>query len=214
MWCDIEHIIWDWNGTLLDDVSACVTAINRMLVVRGKQTVDVNHYRRIFDFPVKGYYLALGFDLDREDWDAMAREFHDAYAEAVRECSLHHQIPAILAELQKMKIGLSVLSASEKRLLENMLSVYQIRDRFLHVYGLDDLYAHSKLEQGMDLMQMLQIDPSRVLLVGDTRHDAEVADALGCQVILLACGHQSRERLEATGAQVVDSHAGLLDLFH
>jgi phosphoglycolate phosphatase-like HAD superfamily hydrolase len=43
-----------------------------------------------------------------------------------------------------------------------------------------------------------------VLLVGDTAHDAEVARELGVDVVLVAGGHQSRKRLEATGELVVD----------
>src|ERR1039457_934325 len=75
----IKHVIWDWNGTLLDDADACVEALNRMLDKRRLPTVDVRQYRDAFTFPVQDYYRTLGFDFTKDDWDAVAREYHKYY---------------------------------------------------------------------------------------------------------------------------------------
>ena len=49
----LTHVIWDWNGTLFDDISTGLLIINRMLVTRGRPPLaDLAHYRRIFQFPV------------------------------------------------------------------------------------------------------------------------------------------------------------------
>lgn len=71
-----KHIIWEWNETLLDDVQACVDAINCMLEQRQLPSLSRQRYRDIFDFPVKGCYKTLGFDMPNEDWDSMTRELH------------------------------------------------------------------------------------------------------------------------------------------
>jgi phosphoglycolate phosphatase len=43
-----RHIIWDWNGTLLDDAQAGVNAINAMLAARGLSPITLSHYRDVF----------------------------------------------------------------------------------------------------------------------------------------------------------------------
>jgi len=190
-----SHIVWDWNGTLLDDVQACVEAINRMLEDRRLPCIDRQHYRNIFDFPVKSYYARLGFNLEIEDWDDIANEFHRHYGELAATAALRPGATASLTALQDSGMTMSILSASEITLLERMLKERGIRQYFEHVFGLHDRYASSKLEQGRCLMKALALPPGDILLVGDTNHDYHVAQVLGIRCVLLTSGHQSEDRL-------------------
>ena len=199
-----RHIIWDWNGTLLDDANACVAAINRMLEKRGLPTVDSDSYREVFGFPVRNYYLTLGFDLSREDWNATAREFHDIYAETSAGSGLRSGVRGILEALRRRGTPMSVLSASELSILEAMMRARGIRDFFGEVRGLDNLHATSKAGLGRDLMASLGRDGSQVLLVGDTIHDFEVAGEMGCACALVAGGHQAEHRLRRCGCPVLN----------
>jgi len=194
----IRHIIWDWNGTLLDDVETCVGAINRMLECRDLPCIDTDTYRRIFDFPVISYYEQLGFDLGREDWDAVAVEFHTHYAELARTARLRDGVGEVLESLGAAIGGMSVLSACEQSILERMLTEHGIRQHFLQVSGLDNLHAASKLANGKRLLRVLNLAPEELVLIGDTNHDHEVATALGIRCLLLAGGHQAQSRLTAT----------------
>jgi phosphoglycolate phosphatase len=76
---------------------------------------------------------------------------------------------------------------------------------FVRLVGIDDHHAVTKLEHGRRWLEELAVPPRDVLLVGDTTHDADVAAALGIDVVLVDGGHQSRERLLSTGARVVPS---------
>ncbi len=40
-----KYVIWDWNGTLLDDVGAALASVNDMLALRGKEPIDLVRYR-------------------------------------------------------------------------------------------------------------------------------------------------------------------------
>ena len=191
-----RHIIWDWNGTLLDDVQACIRAANRMLAPRNLQPLDPERYRRIFGFPVRGYYTALGFDFAREDWDMLAREFHDHYHIESRSATLREGIGELLVALAAHEIPMSILSASESSILTRMLREQEIEHHFEHVFGLSDLYAGSKSLLGRKLLDRLALPPAEVLLVGDTIHDYEVACELECRCVLLAGGHQATDRLQ------------------
>lgn len=194
----IRHLIWDWNGTLLDDVEACVGAINRMLDRRRLPCIDTPTYRQIFDFPVISYYAQLGFDLEAEDWNAVAIEFHSHYGELARTATLRKGVTEVLATLGGLVDGMSILSACEQTILERMLAERGIRRYFGHVSGLDNLHAASKVENGRKLLAVLDLPPDEIVLIGDTNHDHEVAAALGIGCLLLAGGHQAESRLPAT----------------
>ena len=60
-----------------------------------------------------------------------------------------------------------------------------------------------KTERGVRWLREEGIPPERCILIGDTDHDAQTAQKLGCRCVLISCGHQSRERLQKTGAAVV-----------
>jgi phosphoglycolate phosphatase len=198
----IRHIVWDWNGTLLDDIGACVETINRMLHRRALPLLDAVRYRDVFGFPVRDCYIALGFDLDREDWDAVAREFHADYADASRTAGLRPGTVAMLDRFRRHGVPMSILSASPSDLLEAELLRFRMRDMFRHVYGLGDLYASSKMALGRRLVENLGMPVGNVLLVGDTIHDHEVARELGWQCVLVGGGHQSVEKLKRLGRRV------------
>jgi phosphoglycolate phosphatase len=206
----VRHVIWDWNGTLLDDTQAGVNAVNGMLRVRGLPLLDLVQYRDLFGFPVRHFYEAIGFRLECEDWDAMAREFHDLFL-SEPGLQLHREATGALQRFSDAKIGQSVLSASEQTILERMLASFGVSHYFAHICGVDNLYGHSKLDLGRTLLEMLAIPRGQILLIGDSLHDHEVASALGVQCLLVAQGHQSYARLAQCGAPVLHRLSDLHD---
>jgi phosphoglycolate phosphatase len=192
-----KHIIWDWNGTLLDDLQACVDAINILLARRHLPAVTVQQYLDVFDFPVRNYYLKLGFDFSRDNWDAVAVEYHAAYATTSLASPLRQGVKATLNTLKAHNIGVSILSACELGLLKRMLKERGIIHYFEHIYGLNDLYASSKVDLGHSLLKKSGLPRANTLMVGDTTHDHEVAQAMGIPCLLMTGGHQSEAKLTA-----------------
>lgn len=199
----IKHIIWDWNGTLLDDVHACVASINVLLSRYRLPRIGVHRYREIFCFPVRRYYDILGFRFTEAEWNTIADEYHSLYAHFAARTPLRKGVPQTLRNLRRMGIASSILSASEITLLRGMLHARHIVSWFDHVAGLTNRFAHSKVAIGHDLIARSGFDPDDIVLIGDTDHDVEVARSLGCACILLAEGHQSLRRLRACGVPVM-----------
>ena len=84
-----ELILWDWNGTLLDDVELCVDALNRLLEKHAyPQRYDRDQYRAIFGFPIEEYYVRAGFDFSRHSFAMLAEEYMDDYIPASAACPL------------------------------------------------------------------------------------------------------------------------------
>ena len=207
----IQTIIWDWNGTLLNDTHLCVEIINRLLAKRNLPLLDSQRYREVFTFPVKDYYAEIGFDFGKEPFEIPAREYIDQYNKALENCPLHNRVTDVLQRFQSMGKQQLILSAMEQPVLEKNLQQHRIDHFFDEVSGLDNHYAHSKTNNGKALMQRLGLHPNKTCLIGDTIHDFEVAQELGCLCILIANGHQSEKRLKKTGCDILNDIAALLD---
>lgn len=205
-----KGIIWDWNGTLLNDTLLCVKTINRMLEKRDLQQLSVARYKTVFSFPVKDYYQKIGFNFAAEPFEIPALEFIDSYNEGLSACRLHENSTTLLNHFQSKGIRQFILSAMKQDELNLCLQEQQVNHFFEHVSGLDNHYAASKLENGQKLLSDCKLEAGELVLIGDTVHDFEVANALGCQCILISNGHQSREILESTGVRVLDELGQLI----
>ena len=206
----IAGIIWDWNGTLLNDIELCVHTINDMLQKRNLPSLSVDEYKDVFSFPVKDYYQKIGFDFNAEPFEIPAREFIDHYNSKVESCNLHENSISVLNYFQSVGIRQFILSAMKQDALDQCLKQQKVSHFFEHVSGLDNHYAASKLKNGQQLISELNLNASELILIGDTVHDFEVARELGCQCVLVANGHQSKQILESTGVLVIDELGQLL----
>ena len=106
---------------------------------------------------------------------------------------------------------MSILSACEVKILKRMITERHILPYFEHIYGLDDLYASSKIDLGHALFNNTGLSKKGALLVGDTTHDYEVAQAMGIPCLLMAGGHQSSRKLAALNCPMVSDLAGVID---
>lgn len=196
------HILWDFNGTLLDDVGTGIVSINALLSSRGLRTLGgVEEYHEVFGFPIIDYYKRLGFDFDAEPYDKIAHEWVKLYLHHVKEAPLFEGALDVLDTIKESGVPQIILSATEKEMLEGQLSSLGIRGYFSEVLGLDNVYAHGKIDIGKEWMERTR--PERALLIGDTEHDFEVARAIGAECVLVACGHRPRKALESCGTTVV-----------
>ena len=207
-----EHVIWDWNGTLLDDVALCVKVVNRLKAERGQPPLSVERYRAIFRFPVESYYADAGFDFSKETFKDVGKEWVDGYEKEKYGCGLRRGVLEVLGKLASSGTGQSVLSAYSQRPLEEGVAHYGLSKYFTRLRGLDTIYAPGKVALGKELIRDLGCGAGKALLIGDTEHDLEAAEAMGADCVLVAGGHQSRERLAGTGAVVLGGIEELLTL--
>jgi len=201
----LKTIFWDWNGTLLDDIEECIEIINNSLEKRSLPQLTRSEYLEKFEFPVINYYKSIGFDFEVESFEAVGKEYIDAYSTRMFECRLQQGARPALEKISRLGISQYILSALQHGALQRCISHYQLTDWFARVQGLDDAYAHSKVELGQMLLAEVGCDPASALMIGDTVHDYETASAMGVRCVLIAAGHNSRERLLTCGVPVYDT---------
>lgn len=208
---EYRHIIWDWNGTLIDDAWLCVEIINEMLRDRGRQPITHRQYEEKLTFPVRDFYERLGFDFSVEPFGALADEYIGKYDKRCFECRLHDHAIEVLNNCLDRGVKHSILSAYHQVRLEAMLDFFDLTSMFTHIMGLDDHHAGGKAQQGRHLTRELGRDIDRAIMIGDTVHDYEVARAIGVDCALFVEGHNSPHRLQSCGVPVLHSLDQLLD---
>lgn len=204
-----RHIIWDWNGTLLNDSWLSIKAINILLVKYNLPEIELDMYREIFTFPVIEYYKKLGFDFRKEPFSKVGTEFIHEYTSRMYEPALHSNALKILEMVRQKNITQSILSASKLQLLEPLMDHHRIRSYFTRIIGLDNHYAHSKLAIGKEWIEELGYDNHEVLFIGDTFHDFDVGKGMGVDTVLISHGHTNHAHLLKAGVPVFKSFSDL-----
>ncbi|HKE16381.1 MAG TPA: HAD family hydrolase [Kofleriaceae bacterium] len=199
----LTHVLWDWNGTLLDDLDAAIDAMNRVLAASGLPLLDRARYRSVFGFPVQDYYGRLGFGPEHGTFEDWARAFLDAYDRGASGIPIRREARAILTRLKGAGLRQVVLSAARAGHLQEMITWHELGDFFEELLGRDDHHASGKLDVARAWIERTGVDPARLLLVGDTMHDYEVAREIGAHCVLIAEGHHGEARLRACDCAVL-----------
>ncbi len=200
----IRQVLWDWNGTLLDDLTYAIGVRNRTFPAFGLPRIgSVAEYHRQFTFPVRRYYERAG--VTDETFVAVAHAWMAEYVRGFDTVPLHGDAVETLARFAAAGVRQAVLSATRRDMLESQIARFPIRAYFTDVLGLSDIYARSKEAVGLDYLARCGVPAASTLMIGDTLHDAEVARAMGTGCVLVARGHQSRETLLTAGVPVMDT---------
>ena len=200
-----KHIIWDWNGTLVDDAWLCVDIMNKILLSYKLPLITLSDYRQHFVFPVKKYYQHLGFNFNQHPFERCGLDFIGAFKKRKLEALLFQNTKCLLNELRQRGVSHHILSANHQKVLLETIQYFKINYLFENICGLNHYYATSKIDVGKKLLNSIPDNKKHILVVGDTVHDYEVARSLRLDCLLVSHGHNNKKRLQKTKAVVVDS---------
>ncbi|MBR2867538.1 MAG: HAD family hydrolase [Clostridia bacterium] len=202
------HIIWDWNGTLLDDIGASLASVNDMLARRGEEPMDITRYKECIGTPIIRFYEQV-FDLEKEDYPSILAEYNAGYMHHLGVCGLTEGAVEAIEIFAAAGIHQAIVSSSNNAQLCENAKKYGVYDRFEAVLGAADFKADSKIERARAYLESSGENCS-VLVVGDLEHDAEMAAEIGADCVLLTSGHEHPERLRRSGAVVLDKISELI----
>lgn len=200
----VKHIIWDFNGTILDDADFCHDLMLETCKEYGLENIEKDFLRDCYTHPIEVYYRRVGFDFKDVSFSNIASSFMGRYREGISGCSIRPQIKPLLQSLSDQGISHSVLSAIKEDVLHELLQSHGLSNYFIAARGLSDCHGASKIEAGRSHIKSLNLLPEETILIGDTLHDLETARDLGIEPLLIYSGYQSLSTLTASSAPVLD----------
>ncbi|WP_449061002.1 HAD family hydrolase [Planomonospora algeriensis] len=209
----MRHIVWDWNGTLFDDIEAVVGATNAVFEPYGVGAYDADGFRAVYTRPIwTAYERMLGRPLADGEWERMDQGFHDHYHRLMLQCGLTADALSTLREWEQAGGSQSLLSMWWHERLVAKVAEYGIDRHFTRVDGLlHSVPGGHKAESMVAHLKALGVDPADVLVIGDSVDDAHAAQHAGARAVLYTGGMTSRRDLQALGVPVVDTLADAID---
>jgi len=201
----VAHLVWDWNGTLLDDLTLVVAATNASLGVFGAPAITADDHRRDFRRPIAAYYsFVLGRPVSRQEFIELDRVYHDAYRDGLLDCALSADAEEAMRVWPGTQSLLSMWFHDEL--------VPEVTRRGLHAMlgRIDGLRAGMvggghKADHLVEHLSALSIAGSDAVLIGDSADDAHAAAAAGAACVLYGGGFTHPDRLVETGAPVAST---------
>jgi phosphoglycolate phosphatase-like HAD superfamily hydrolase len=198
------HLVWDWNGTLLDDLSLVVSSTNSAFTAVGGRLVDADEHRSRFRRPVAEFYAEiLERAVDEEEFGRLDRIFHDAYRVGLTSMRLAADATAAITSWPGTQSLLSMWFHDE---LVPAVETYGLAGVFTRVDGLrTEVGGHLKAGHLANHLDGLGLTGEQVVLIGDSLDDAAAADSVGAKAVLYTGGFTDPARLRASGWPVADT---------
>lgn len=199
-----SHIFWDFNGTIIDDVGNALQCVNDMLERKGRQPITLDDYYTYVETPIIGFYRHI-LPPDELDFQDISRQFHSDYARHINETGLAEGAYELLHKLKAMGVHQYIITANILSEAEELIEKFCISACFDKILGAENTLAESKIDRAKAFFKELNINRNDAILIGDTLHDLETANALGIDCVLVSYGHQGRRLLEEHNAFTVNS---------
>jgi phosphoglycolate phosphatase-like HAD superfamily hydrolase len=209
-----SHVVWDWNGTLLDDNDAVLAAVNEVCAGFGRAALSWSEWQEVYARPMRvSYERILARVLDDEDWARVDKLYHERYDLLLHTCGLAQGVPDELRRWRDSGRTQSLLSMWFHAQLVPTIERFGLTEYFSRVDGLvGEVGGGSKADSLIRHLQAQELDPAGVVLIGDVVDDALAAQAAGTRCVLVSTGAMTRAALESTGAPVTTSVAEALRL--
>lgn len=202
----LKLIVWDFNGTIVDDVKLCYDIETRMLQERHMRTYTLEQYRDMFCFPVIEYYYKMGYTFEEESYEDISVEFNKFYDEGFPSLQVMEDFAETIQMFKENGLENVIISASRQDKLLAQCDQLGISSYFTKILGTDNLLGGSKIEIARKFMKEHHVLPEECMYIGDSLHDVETATAMGISNIqLVARGHQSKKVLSASFKEVHDA---------
>jgi phosphoglycolate phosphatase-like HAD superfamily hydrolase len=210
MFDKFKHVIWDWNGTLLADQRLSYDIFVDIFAAVGVSSPDFGAWREIVHFPISDFYKSFLPSASDSEIASLMGAWAKQYEARRRECGLQPGALDLLRVFSSQGKYQSILSAHTKAELIEAAQEQGVLSYFRSIAALEPgMGGGSKIKIGLALIEEIEssLGLSRAdhVIVGDSSHDAEVAESLGIRCVLVSQGVFSHSRLEQLGHPVLSS---------
>ncbi len=203
----IKTVLWDFNGTVMDDMGAAVGAVNAMQARRGLPLIDEEWYTLHLVMPLERFYSGIGFDMQKERIEEVSEEFQVECRKFPRP--VFPEVMEALERFRRRGLRQLLFSSLHHDILTKQAEERQISAYFEEIVGRQDRTLGGKEKAAEAYFKAHGLKAEEVLVVGDLTTDYDMAAYLGCPCALIHKGHQHRDILSKTGAYILNDASEL-----
>jgi phosphoglycolate phosphatase-like HAD superfamily hydrolase/ADP-ribose pyrophosphatase YjhB (NUDIX family) len=199
----IRNVLFDWSGTLVDDLGAVVEATNAVLTRAGRNPLSREQFREEFALPFTGFYQRHTPHVPMEQLEAW---FHARFREVQDQVTALPHARGFLEFCRGRGLRTGLLSTMHPEHFAVQAKANGF-DRFLdHVH----LGIWDKREKIAAILKEHGWRPEETVYIGDMEHDVETARSVGMGSVGVLTGYNSSDRLHRAGPDLVVEHLGEL----
>ncbi len=204
-------IIFDLDGTLVDSALDLTASLNYVLKKAGRQAIDIEHVRNMVGqgaraLIVKGFSHTGTLPTDSEI-DVLLTEYLDYYFDHISaQTVLFDGLEEVLKSLKQQNIPMAVCTNKVSKLSNALLKNLEI-DHYFSAVTCGDSFDFKKPDPRhlLKTCKMIGVDPSKAIMVGDSKIDIDTAIAANIPSIAVSFGY-SEIAISALGADMVIDH--------
>ncbi|MBC8126962.1 MAG: HAD hydrolase-like protein [Gloeobacteraceae cyanobacterium ES-bin-144] len=198
-----RNLIFDWSGTLVDDLGPVIEATNAVLRIYSVPPMDRESFRRSFRLPYREFYTDILPHVPLEELEA---HFRPAFDAAITPVTILPHAREKLEWCAALGIRTFVLTSMDSLAFKRQLLDFGLQDLFVATYsGVLD-----KREIIHQILETHHLDPSETAFVGDMTHDVETARHGGISSIAVLTGYNHPEILAAVRPDITVPDLGVL----
>jgi len=195
---EIRHLIFDWDGTLMDSAPRIVSAMQetaRRLNLSVPTDSEVNH---IIGLSLEKAFDRLFGQLSEDLVSALYKEYRFQYVEGNHIATpLFDGAESMLKQVKQSGYSLAIATGKARAGLERVLAETPISCLFNDSICADEAMSKPEPDMLLQLLKRNEWDKQHCLMIGDTTHDILMAQAARIKTVAVSYGAHSHKDLSA-----------------
>lgn len=183
----IKNVIFDWSGTLMDDVIFSYNATMKVFEKIGLEKITLEEFKKEFVLPYMDFYKKFKKNADKKIID----DIFNREIGLINKSKLFPEVREILDFLKRKKIKMVILSSYHQEGLEKEIKDNDLQNFFADVNG----GVHDKVSAISEIIQRNNLRPEETVCVGDMTHDIDAGKKANLITVAVLCGYQSKDKL-------------------
>ncbi len=191
-----DLIAFDWDGTLFDSTAAISRSIQLAVADVGGTVPSDEQAAYVIGMALQPALAYAAPDVPREKYNDLANRYRYHYLQQQAQITLFRGVVDMLQGLRERGHWLAVATGKSRRGLNEALQHADLRGMFDSSRTADETAGKPHPLMLLELMAELDVPPERLLMIGDTTHDLEMARNAGCASVAVAYGAHAVSALQ------------------
>ena len=198
-----KNLLFDWSGTLCDDLALTLEATNYVLSQYDLPPLTREQFRDEFQLPYPDYYAWKTPGAKLTD---LEKYYRHAFDNAVTQVTIIPHARAFLDFCRSRGIRCFILTSMDPRAFDEQARYLGLKDYFEHIHS----GVRNKEEYIYTLLRQHNLNPADTAFIGDMQHDINAAHCAGIIGIGVLTGYNNAAQLSVSNPDLTVPHLGAL----